>query len=183
MNPGMPGRATFTAMHIEPATPEDCRAIAEVHVLSWQHAYKGILPAEYLDALSITSREAMWRESFVNGQPQLLVAKNNGAVVGFVAFGPSREEGAQALCAEIWAIYLTPSIWSQGTGRQLWLAAWERLLTQGFRTVSLWVIAGNARAIRFYSAAGFKPATHSTKAFTLGGVSLQEIRYDFDGNG
>ncbi|MDW5441484.1 GNAT family N-acetyltransferase [Polaromonas sp. SM01] len=170
-------------MRIEQATPEDCRAIAEVHVLSWQHAYKDILPAEYLDALSITSREAMWRESFFSGQPQLLVAKDNGTVVGFVAFGPSRDEGAQPLCAEVWAIYLTPSIWSQGAGRLLWLTAWERLLAQGFKIVSLWVIVGNERAIRFYSAAGFKPATHSTKAFTLGGVSLQEIRYDFNGNG
>ena len=45
-------------MQIATATSEDCRAIAEVHVESWQRAYKGILPEQYLASLSVAEREA-----------------------------------------------------------------------------------------------------------------------------
>ena len=65
----------------------------------------------------------------------------------------------------------------------LWLAAKERMLAQGYKTVSLWVIAGNERAIQFYLAAGFKPEPQSVKQFTLGGVQLHEVRYVFNGDG
>jgi ribosomal protein S18 acetylase RimI-like enzyme len=169
-------------MRIERATTEDCRAIAEVHVLAWQHAYRHILPAAYLASLSVEQREATWRASIETDSPQLLVAKSDSKVAGFVAFGPSRDEGAQRHCAEIWAIYLAPQFWSQGVGRMLWRTALERILAQGFKTVSLWVIVGNERASKFYLAAGFKPELTSLREFMIGGVQLQEVRYVFDGD-
>lgn len=167
-------------VRIEPATPEDSRAIAEVHVLSWQHAYQGILPDVYLAKLSVEQREATWRESLAKPQPKVLVARSNAGVVGFVAFGGSRDPDLPADCAEVWAIYLAPSAWSQGTGHRLWLAAWERLHSQGFQSASLWVIEGNRRAIAFYEAAGFKAEPDSLKRFEIAGTPLTELRYRFD---
>ena len=41
---------------IREATPDDARAIAEVHVASWRWAYRGDLPAEFLDGLSVDDR-------------------------------------------------------------------------------------------------------------------------------
>lgn len=49
-------------MKIRSATFEDCRAVAEVHVESWQNAYRGTLPEEYLASLSVAERETMWRQ-------------------------------------------------------------------------------------------------------------------------
>ena len=46
-----------------------------------------------------------------------------------------------------------------------------------FRSVGLGVLAGNGRAIKFYTAAGFKADATSAKDFTMGGVKLQEVRY------
>jgi L-amino acid N-acyltransferase YncA len=169
--------------HIEPATTDDCHAIAEVHVLSWRHAYQNLLPAEFLASLSVEQRAAMWRESLATGTLQLLVARDHKGIAGFIAFGPSRDEEAAPHSAEVWAIYLVPSSWSQGTGRMLWLAALERMLGQGYKTVSLWVIAGNERAIQFYSTAGFKPEPHSVRELTMGGVQLHEVRYVFNVEG
>ena len=134
-------------MHIGPAALEDARAVAQVHVLSWQHAYREILPSGFLSQLSAESREAMWHESIVKGVPELLVARVQDTVVGFIAFGPSRDEGTSPASAEVWAIYLAPNSWSSGIGRALWLAAKERMLEQSVRSVSLWVIATNERAI------------------------------------
>jgi ribosomal protein S18 acetylase RimI-like enzyme len=164
-------------MHIGPALLEDAHAVAQVHVLSWQHAYRNVLPSEFLSQLSIEGHAAMWLESIANGVPELLVAKVQGAVVGFVAFGPARDEGASPKSAEVWAIYLAPEWWSSGVGRALWLAARERMLEQSVRSVSLWVIASNHRAVTFYRAAGFQPAAASPRELTLGGVQVQEVRY------
>jgi L-amino acid N-acyltransferase YncA len=164
-------------MHIAPAKLEDARQVAEIHVTAWQSAYHGILPTEYLASLSVDKREAMWRESIVKGEPELLVAKVEGGMVGWVAFGPCRDEGSPAGSGEVWAIYVAPSSWSSGVGRVLWRGARARMLERGFKTVSAWVLMQNARAIRFYRAAGFAADLPSVKEFELGGRQVQEIRY------
>jgi GNAT superfamily N-acetyltransferase len=166
-------------MVIEPATLEDCLEIAQVHVLSWRHTYQDILTADYLAALSVAQREYRWREWVAADSPHVFVAKDEGKVVGFIAFGLSRDKDATANCAEIWAIYLAPSHCSQGIGRKLWLAAHQCLLAQGFKTVSLWVFTENTRAINFYLAIGFKLDPNSASQFTCGGISVDEVRCVF----
>jgi ribosomal protein S18 acetylase RimI-like enzyme len=164
-------------MNIRSAVVGDARAIADVHVLSWQHAYSHMLPRAFLAALSVEQREAMWSEALRIGRPSLLVAEANGQVVGFSACGPCRDENSKPTDAEVWAIYLAPSKWSMGLGRQLWLRSKEALQSQGATNISLWVVSGNERAINFYTAAGFSPEPCSAKAFELGGVQLHEVRY------
>src|SRR5207302_6920326 len=165
------------SIHITPATLEDARQVAEIHVTTWQSAYQGVLSAECLASLSVDEREAMWRESIVKGVPELFVAKVEGGMVGWVAFGPCRDEGSLPDCAEVWAIYVAPPSWSSGVGRRLWRGSRARMLERGFKTVSAWVFTQNARAIKFYRAAGFAPDLSSVKEFELGGKQLQEIRY------
>ena len=40
------------------ATPEDAAGVAGVHVRSWQVAYRGLLPDDYLDGLRPEDRMA-----------------------------------------------------------------------------------------------------------------------------
>jgi ribosomal protein S18 acetylase RimI-like enzyme len=164
-------------MRIESATAEDCRSIAELHVESWQHAYEGLLPASYLASLSVAEREAMWRRMVEHEPSHLVLARTANQIVGFVAFGASRDEGAPAERAEIWAIYVKPACWSTGTGRLLWLEAVKRIVAEGYKSISLWVIVGNERAARFYERAGFALEPGSRKTFELGGTTLEELRY------
>jgi ribosomal protein S18 acetylase RimI-like enzyme len=120
----------------------------------------------------------------VERQPShLLVARISGEVAGFIAFGASRDMGAPADRAEVWAIYVKPNFWSVGAGLQLWLAAQETIVAEGYKTISLWVIAGNERAIRLYEHAGFVAEPESRKQFELGGVILEEVRYVRDSAG
>jgi ribosomal protein S18 acetylase RimI-like enzyme len=167
-------------MEISPAVSEDCPAIARAQVCSWQAAYAGILPDEYLAGLSVEKRETMWRELILRGSLGLLVARDGPRIVGFVAFGRCRDGDAVLSQAEIWAIYVIPAYWSRGVGFRLWEKARERLRGQGYQTISLWVLTGNARAIRFYARAGFRPQDSSVKDFIIGGRVLQEIRYVVD---
>ena len=164
-------------MFVTSATLDDARAIAQVHVSSWQQAYRDILPKAFLDALSVDERAAMWRECIAQGCPELVVARSAGQVCGFAAFGPSRDEGAPDHNAEIMALYLAPDVWSTGVGRRLWCTVLERVVAQGFAVVTLWVMCRNARAIRFCEAAGFEAQPSSRKQFTLGGLVFDEVRY------
>jgi ribosomal protein S18 acetylase RimI-like enzyme/ADP-ribose pyrophosphatase YjhB (NUDIX family) len=172
----MTARPTPASMRIAPASPDNLRAVAELHVASWQGAYVGIVPHDYLANLSVDRREESWRQVLAEGRSELLVAEDGASVLGFVSFGPSRDGDAPAGQGEIWALYVLPSAWSTGVGQALWSAARDRLLAAGFRSISLWVIAGNERAMRFYSAAGFSVEPNSEKAFEIGGAKVHEVR-------
>lgn len=164
-------------MLIERAVSEDVPAIARAQVRSWQAAYECIVPADHLKTLSVEKREALWRELLSRGAPEMLVAKDHDYIVGFVAFGRCRDEGAVASRAEIWAIYVIPSHWSQGVGTQLWDQARERMAELGYHSVGLWVLEANTRAIQFYERMGFDLDEGSAKEVVIGGKVLSEVRY------
>lgn len=163
-------------MQIRPASPEHCRAVAEVHVASWQAAYAHILEPAFLAGLSIDRREQAWREVLSAGDSQLLLGWDGESVVGFASLGPSRDADAPPGRGELWALYVRPQSWSGGAGRELCRAALAHLHSQGFSSVSLWVLERNTRAIRFYSAAGFAVEAGSEKEFELGGTRVRELR-------
>jgi ribosomal protein S18 acetylase RimI-like enzyme len=164
-------------MNVRLARPADARRIAEIHVRTWQVAYPGIVPDEYLGSLSIDRFEHMWGCHISKGTPEVLVAWDDESIVGWVAFGPSRDEGAAPDVAEIWAIYVDPMHWAQGVGRALWSGVRSRLREQAFVVVGLWAFPENERAGRFYRSLGFEVEAGSAKQFVLGGASLDEIRY------
>lgn len=164
------------AVLIEPATLADARRVAEVHVQAWRAAYVGIVPDEHLASLSIDKRETMWREAIDKQTPELLVARVGADVAGWVAFDASRDKDAVPGAGEIWAIYVDPAHWAGGIGRALLRRARARLSERSFGDISLWVLAANARAIRFYEAAGFTLDAGSAKVFDLGGRQVQEVR-------
>jgi ribosomal protein S18 acetylase RimI-like enzyme len=155
----------------------DAHSVARIHVASWQAAYRGMVPQDYLDALRVEPREKFWREAIARGSPELWVAEVDAAVVGWVSFDASRDTDAAGTVGEISAIYSLAEHWSTGVGLNLWLTARSRLIERGFTAVTLWVFAENARAIRFYRAAGFEPMPGSVQHHERGGKSLLEQRY------
>lgn len=161
---------------IAAASSADCRTVAQIHVDAWRVAYDGIVPSDYLAALSVDQREAMWRTAVERGTPRVLVVRTGEDVVGWIAYGHCRDEGSGPEIGEIWAIYAAPTAWSTGVGRALWDAARRDLQEQGYRSVTLWVIRENARAIRFYERSGFAIEANSAKEFELGGAQLTEMR-------
>ena len=83
--------------------------IGFIHVRSWQAAYGGQIPQEYLDGLDPVQRGESWRRVFEGGYPAdrqvTLVVVCDSEVVGFANVGPSRDEDANG-AGEIPAIYL-----------------------------------------------------------------------------
>lgn len=164
-------------MGIRPAVESDALGVAKVHVYTWQVAYRGVVPDSYLGSLSVSNRESAWRESIIRGSPELWVAEWNSEIIGWAAFGPSRDGNADGSVGELEAIYVTPSFWKKGLGRSLWLTARRRLVERGFTSVTLWVLRDNLRAIQFYRAAGFDEDTASEKEIVRAGQKLREVRY------
>ncbi|SEP51434.1 GNAT family N-acetyltransferase [Amycolatopsis saalfeldensis] len=161
------------------ATVADAAEIAAVHIGSWQAAYDGLLSAEFLAGLSLPARERAWTEalSAADSRHTVLVTSVDGAVTGFAAVGPSRDEDATPETGELSAIYLVADHWGRGAGRALHERA-VAALAATFSTATLWVLSTNARARRFYERAGWSPEDR-TKVETIanGTVTLDEVRY------
>lgn len=83
------------------ATPQDARAVAEIHVAAWRVAYRSIVSDDYLASLSLEHHEAMWGERIDSGDPELLVAKKAGVVQGWISFGKCRDIGSHNSEAEV----------------------------------------------------------------------------------
>src|SRR4030095_1198510 len=73
-------------VEVRKATAQDASGIAFVHVRSWQVAYRGHMPDEFLDGLDVEKRTHMWRE--LTGDPDKIIfvaADREGTIVGFSA--------------------------------------------------------------------------------------------------
>lgn len=165
---------------IRDALPEDAQGIAQVHVRSWQQAYRELLSSDFLDSLSATlpRREAYWRDAITRGEGDVLVAAVDGQVVGWIAVGSCRDQDRSgAEWGEIQALYVLADLWGEGIGTALWQAGSERLFEQGHNDLLLWVLAKNARAIRFYQRHGGLEQPGSRRSLVRGGVTLEEVRY------
>ena len=180
------------AARIRRAHAADAHAIAEIVVLGWQTAYRGILPDDFLAGLSVGAREIAWRmrlESDAGGRDPIWVAEVAGAAIGFVSCGPPRDEDLQVRdCAsnrqserpecslEIYAIYVDPTSWRCGTGRALLETATTHLHARGATTLVLWVLEQNANGRAFYEAMGWRP-DGKRQMLDLGGFKVPEVRY------
>jgi len=160
-------------MGVRSATAADAEAIAAVQRHGWQVAYRDIFPAEELAQGGFVQLER-WRARLADPPPgwAVFVAERDGAVVGFAAVGPSRDERG---IGELYAIYVDPDAWSTGAGRAL-IDQCEEQLSGDYGDATLWVLEDNPRARAFYERAGWLP-DGAGKAEERWGVRAPEVRY------
>lgn len=159
-------------LEIRRAVPADSEGIADVHVRTWQHAYRGLMPQDVLDGLDIGERAERWRRILTGeigeARGSNWVATDDGQVIGFSTSGPARDD-APPHPHELYALYLAPERHGSGAAEPLIRAAIED------HPAYLWVLNGNARAIRFYEKAGFA-LDGAVKRDDRGHVVLEERR-------
>ena len=115
----------------------------------------------------------MWREGIAAGRA-IIVSEDGGAVEGFAAFGPARDEEAKGV-GELYAIYVDPALWGRGRGRELIRLAEEALRESDFAEAILWVLEDNLRARRFYEASGWR--ADASRQIEVLGADVPEVRY------
>lgn len=159
------------------AGPTDAEAVAEIHVLAWQMGYRGLLPDALLDGLTVIDRLPRWQQWLAEPTPRTRVAEQEGRVLGWVTVGPQRDGDLDpVVVTEIYALYVHPAVWGRGCGSALMAATLAGLAAQSYAETNLWVLRGNARAIRFYERHGFCADGAAKRETSSSGAILDEIR-------
>jgi hypothetical protein len=100
---------------VRPAEASDAVGLATVHVRSWQATYRGQVPDDYLDRLSVSKREKDWQQRLHDRTIKVLVVEEAEKVVAFTSFGLLRETDSTIdSVAEIYAFYALPEFWDRG---------------------------------------------------------------------
>lgn len=161
-------------MKIRPATPADAEAIVDIHVRSWQHAYRGIIDDAVLDSLEIESRVPGWRNRLeANDPPHTLVAERDGEVIGFAGFGRGDEPDMPTGSPMLYSIYLHPDAMGGGVGSAL-LRESEQCMEGD---ASLRVLTANAPTRTFYERHGWQPEPGTERMEHWYGADMETIRY------
>ncbi len=160
---------------VREARVSDAAAIARVHVVSWQSAYRGIVPQGLLDGLSIAKRTEEWIPRLGTPDGSNWVLEVEGIVQGWASIGPSRDSDLRD-AIELYGLYLTPGCWSKRLGHLLYTKAEGAMSLSRAEEVYLWVLEDNLRARRFYERVGYSP-DGSTKNALGEGLVLPELRY------
>lgn len=169
----------MTSIDVRAAVEADAEAIGLAHVLAWQHAYRGMMPDEYLDGLRVEDRVDMWRRVLGGDErPSMLVVEVDGELAGFAVFGAERvgDGAAPTGDGELYAINLHPDHWGRGAGRTLLRAATDGLAALGFGEAVLWVVPDNHRARRLYESEGWSD-DGAVVTDEVQGVTVSEMRY------
>jgi GNAT superfamily N-acetyltransferase len=126
----------------------DAPAIALVHLATHREAYAEAIGLDLIEQYSLEIREGIWTNSLERGTSKIWVAEREGRIVGFSSSGPPRDD-PPVRPLELWTLYLLQSEHGTGAGQALLDAA------VADKPASLWVLAQNPRARRFYERNGF----------------------------
>jgi len=136
------------AVIVRPASVDDARGIAEVHVQAWREAYVRQLPADVLAGLRVEPRVERWAAIIADDVTDVRVAEVGGRIVGWATASDGREDD-RPVRRELEGIYLLAELHGTGAGQLLLDAA------VGFDDAYLWMMDDNPRAEAFYRRNGF----------------------------
>lgn len=137
----------ITDIQIRPARDSDREAIARIHALSWQDAYRTVLPDAFLDIRVFANRLDKWLAQEILPQDLVLVAEAENEIRGFIAIWCRPDPFIDNL-------HVLPGLRAMGLGTRLMQTAALELRRRGHALAALWVVETNTRAIRFYERLG-----------------------------
>lgn len=150
---------------------DDRLAISAVYESSWKHAYRDILPWEYLESIPV----GRWVSGLDLGGRTHLVMLDGGEYIGAASCCASRFPQFDGW-GEIVSLYLLPSYMGRGCGKPLLEAAVSALVAQGYWNIFLWVLEENWRARAFYKKMSFQ-LSGACRTDVIGGKTVREVAY------
>ena len=143
-----------TGVSVRLATPADAIDLAEVHKRSWEAAYTGIIPDDYIREKNAT-RTAQWQEIVTGANTTRYAIVKDGIIVGLMCLDQAGDDDLSSDVYELQAIYLHPGYFRQGIGTIAMRFAFDKARSLGKTAIILWVLADNADSICFYEKCGF----------------------------
>jgi GNAT superfamily N-acetyltransferase len=118
-------------------------SIAELQTAAWNDAYRDLVPAEYLDRMTVATRTERWGNRIRLRERTILLAERDGRLEGVVSYRLASHPGLfEGL--ELTSLYVAADIRSSGIGSRLLEFALAN------QPALLWVFRDNLRAIEFY---------------------------------
>lgn len=154
----------------------DAEELGKIHSSSWKIAYKGIVPNEILENITVEKRQKYFEKALTEGWEEDAIAFKDNEAVGFICIGKCRDTDKPETYGEIWGIYLLPEYWKMGMGSELINWGLNKLNERNYNKVTLWVLEENINARKFYERIGFKH-DGTVKEITIG-KKLNEYRYE-----
>ena len=128
-------------MELRSAVDEDAAAVADIWQAGWRDGHLGHVP----DALLAIRTPESFRQRAAARIPHTTVAVVDGVVAGFVVVDDD----------EVEQVYVAAGQRGTGVAQRLLTEAERQVAAAGHRTAWLAVVAGNARARRFYERSGW----------------------------
>jgi GNAT superfamily N-acetyltransferase len=157
---------------IRPARPGDAVGLSRVQTETWQWAYRGVFPSEFLTGLIVPV--SRWEDRLMGGVTTHVVTKK-AEVVGYSSIAPADDPG----WGEVRAIYVHPDHQGRGYGSALLSAGLTSLAALGFRWALLWVIDRNLQGRSFYESRGWTLG-RPIRIEDIGGTQVTLVRYERD---
>lgn len=155
----------MSVVGVRAAYPGDIDTVADIQVRAWREGYAGLLPAGALAELTSPEAAAVWRERWaeaVSAPPsprhRLLVAVDEGVIVGFAAHAPAGDPDQDAATTgELLTLLVDPARQRAGHGSRLLAATVDHLREDGCTTAVAWVFAADDVLRAFLASAGWAP--------------------------
>src|SRR3954471_8111264 len=164
-------------IEVRRAKANDAVAVAGTHDEAWRTAYRGIIPGSELEKL-ISRRGPAWWEAAIRKGSRVALLMFSERIAGYANYGRNRARSL-SYDGEIYELYLRPEYQGLGFGRRLFTAARRDLLQSGMRSLVIWALSDNERAVAFYRALGGQPVARSSEKF--GEKVLDKIAFAWRG--
>lgn len=162
----------MTTFRIRAPRPGEAPEIADLHLRTWEETYCDAFPPSAWDESARDQRRRMWEAICARPRPtdRFAVAEHAGALIGFAGAGAS-QDADPVRAQQLFFIYLLADAQGSGAGQELL----DHVL--GDAPATLWVLEGNARALRFYERNGFAlDGARQPTGFDTGGDELRMVR-------
>ncbi|MDQ3858522.1 MAG: GNAT family N-acetyltransferase [Actinomycetota bacterium] len=163
------------AVWIRPGRREDAPAVAAVFAEAARAGWSRLFQPVWFDALD-AAPERFRRDLEGFEWAEVLVAEEEGEIVGFATIRPSADDDADEAVGELHMLYTRPAVWGRGTGRALLAEAVAALRRRGFADATLWTEARNVRPRRVYEQAGWRLEGPRPER-TVAGARVVDVRY------
>ena len=178
-------RLTGTAeVSVRPAVPADAGDVARVQETAWRAMAAAALPAAVLDSWDTAAATESWRAAITSPPTPghgVLVAVDDGQVIGFAAYGPAevgREDRPHPAgpTTEIAVLLVEPRWGRRGHGSRLLAAVADLTRSTGTARLQTWVADADAVTGRFLESAGWD-RDGWVRTLDAGGTPLREVRW------
>lgn len=85
----------------------------------------------------------------------MLMAEEDGELLGLSACGESRDDDADPSVGEVRSFFVAAGHWGRGVGRTLMDGALDSLRERGYTEATVWSFTANEPANAFYESLGF----------------------------